>query len=488
MSDPLLLASATSIARQIRAGTLSSRHAVEVHIAQMERVNPALNAVVKDRFSVARAEADQADALRASGAELPLFHGVPCTVKECFALAGMPNASGLVRRKHVVATEDATAVGRMRRAGLIPLGVTNTSELCMWMETNNYLYGRTNNPYNVGRIVGGSSGGEGAIVASGASPVGIGSDIGGSIRMPAFFNGVFGHKPTGGLVPGTGQYPMADRGAARYLATGPLCRRAEDLMPLLRLMAGPDGQDPGTMDFELGEPSSVEWAGRTVVSIEGTSAQRVSKELIAAQRRVAAHFVGLGARVEGVVIPELKAAFDMWSACLQVSNETPFGTMLGQGTPISPVGELSRWAVGRSQHTAMASLLALTEPLVDWAPAYRDRMVDLRDTVRNKLLAHMGSDGILLFPSYTRVAPKHHRPFLRQLLLRFDYAYTAVLNVMEFPVTQVPLGLNHIGLPLGVQVAAPRGQDHLTIAAALELERAFGGWVPPKVWLDWPVG
>ena len=125
---------------------------------------------------------------------------------------------------------------------------------------------------------------------------------------------------------------------------------------------------------------------------------------------------------------------------------------------------------------------------MDWAPAYRDRMVDLRDTVRNKLLAHMGSDGILLFPSYTRVAPKHHRPFLRQLLLRFDYAYTAVLNVMEFPVTQVPLGLNHIGLPLGVQVAAPRGQDHLTIAAALELERAFGGWVPPKVWLDWPVG
>ena len=484
MSDALLRESATSIARQIREGTLTSRRAVDVHIAHLERVNPTLNAVVRDRFEEARAEADAADARTKAGGDLPAFHGVPCTVKECFALVGMPNASGLIRRKDIIATEDATAVARMRAAGFIPLGVTNTSELCMWMETNNYLYGRTNNPYNADHIVGGSSGGEGSIVASGASPLGVGSDIGGSIRMPAFFNGVFGHKPTGGLVPGTGQYPMADKGAARYLATGPLCRQAEDLWPLVQLMAGPDGMDPGTMDFDLGDPSAVDWSGRTVISIEGTGAQRVSQELIDAQRRVADHFKSLGANVRVVVIPDLKYAFDIWSCCLQVVNETPFGTLMGQGTPISPLTELARWAVGRSQHTAMASLLAFTEPLVDWAPSYRDRMVGLRDTIRQELLDHMGPEGILLFPSYTRAAPKHHSPFLRQLLLRFDYAYTAILNVMEFPVTQVPLGLNDDGLPLGVQVVASHGQDHLTVAGALELERAFGGWVPPEVWFD----
>jgi fatty acid amide hydrolase 2 len=370
----------------------------------------------------------------------------------------------------------------MRAAGFIPLGVTNTSELCMWMETNNYLYGRTNNPYNPAHIVGGSSGGEGAIVASGASPVGVGSDVGGSIRMPAFFNGIFGHKPTGGMVPATGQYPIADKGAARYLTTGPLCRRAEDLMPLLRLMAGPDGIDPGTQAFEIGDHTAVDWRGRVVVSIEGTPAMPVSAELIEAQRRVASHFASLGAKVKVVEVAALKHAFDIWSCCMQVTNETPFAELMGQGTPISPVAELARWAVGRSQHTAMASLLALTEPLPDLLPSYRDRMVALRQDVRDELLSHMGLEGLLLFPSFTRVAPKHHSPFLRQLFLRFDYAYCALMNVMEFPVTQVPLGLTPSALPLGLQLVAPQGQDHLTIAGALELETAFGGWVPPDAW------
>ena len=142
---------------------------------------------------------------------LPPLLGVPCTIKENFAFVGTPQASGLLARAHIVNDHDAPAVARLRAAGAIPLGVTNTSELCMWMESFNKVYGITNNPYDPTRTVGGSSGGEGAIIGSGASPFGLGADVGGSIRMPAFFNGVFGHKPSPLLIPNGGQYPAATR-------------------------------------------------------------------------------------------------------------------------------------------------------------------------------------------------------------------------------------------------------------------------------------
>jgi fatty acid amide hydrolase 2 len=199
MSD-LLTTSVRELARRVRSRTLSSLELVDAHIAQIERVNPVLNAVVRERFEEARVEARRADARQARGDDLPPLHGVPCTIKEAFALTGMPNTSGLLARKGFLATEDAAAVAKLRAAGAIPLGVTNVSELCMWLESNNRVYGRTNNPYDPARIAGGSSGGEGAIVAAGASPFGLGSDVGGSIRLPAFFNGIFGHKPSGGPV------------------------------------------------------------------------------------------------------------------------------------------------------------------------------------------------------------------------------------------------------------------------------------------------
>src|SRR5262245_58857220 len=179
--DDLLSVSATELASRIRRRELSSLEVVDAHIAHLQRHNPVLNAVVCDRFDAARDEARAADARCAAGADLPPLHGVPCTIKESFALTGMPNTSGLVARKGLLSTADATAVRKVRAAGAIPLGVTNVSELCMWMESHNNVYGRTNNPYDPGRIVGGSSGGEGAAIGAGGSPFGVGSDVGGSI-------------------------------------------------------------------------------------------------------------------------------------------------------------------------------------------------------------------------------------------------------------------------------------------------------------------
>jgi len=468
----MLRLSGSELARRIAGGELSSVEVVQAHIRQVRRANPTINAMVAERFLRALEEAEEADGSSPIGP----FHGVPCSIKECFALTGMPNSSGLVRRADIVATEDATAVARYRAAGAIPLGVTNVSELCMWMESINDVYGTTSNPYDPRRIVGGSSGGEGAIVAA-ALPFGLGSDIGGSIRMPAFFNGVFGHKPSGQLVPGTGQYPMAEGKAKRMLATGPITRHAEDLWPLMKVLAGPDGQDGE--EIELGEPSEVSIEGLRVLVVADNGMTTPSPEMAASLQGCADHLASRGARVEHVAIPRLKRSFDIWSSAMGAYKSKGFGELMGNGSPISPIRELARRPLGRSEYTAMASLLAIAEGLTDRVPQFRDAMLKQGEQLRVEVAEHLGDDGVMLFPPFPRTAPRHYWPFVRQLGLRFDYAYTAILNFLELPVTQVPTGLDRRGLPLGVQVIAAHGQDHRTVAVAVELERAFGGWVPP---------
>src|SRR3954453_3558182 len=249
--------SAIALARAIRDGELTSREVVEAHVAHARWLNPSLKAIAADRFEAALVDADAADEVRRRGGDLPPFHGVPCTIKESFAVEGMPNAAGLVHRADLRAEADAPAVARLRAAGAIPIGVTNTSEATMWIESSNRLYGRTNNAYDAKRTAGGSSGGEGSAVGAGFAPIGLGSDIGGSIRLPAFFNGVFGHKPSPGIVPSAGPFPApsSHRASSQILAMGPLARRAEDLMPFLRAVAGRDAGDPVSRDVALGDPA-----------------------------------------------------------------------------------------------------------------------------------------------------------------------------------------------------------------------------------------
>src|SRR3954469_3974550 len=208
MRTDLLRASALELAAAIRSGERTSREVIEAHIARLERFQPRTRAIAVPCFDSARAAADAADAT--TGDDAPPLHGVPCTIKESFAVEGLPNTAGLVSRRDHRSDADAPTVARLRAAGAIPVGLTNTSELCMWIESENRLYGRSSSAYDSRRTAGGSSGGEGAAVGSGGSPFGLGADIGGSIRIPAFFNGVFGHKPTAGLVTNEGQYPAAE--------------------------------------------------------------------------------------------------------------------------------------------------------------------------------------------------------------------------------------------------------------------------------------
>lgn len=465
----ILTASGLEIARMIREGEVTSREAVETHITRARAVNPSLNAIVAERFEQALAEADAADAALAKPPKrgLPPYHGVPCTIKECFELTGMPNSTGVPARKHLRASTDAPTVALLRAAGAIPLGVTNTSEVCMWMESSNRVYGRTNNPYDPTRIVGGSSGGEGAIVGSGASPFGLGSDVGGSIRMPCFFNGIFGLKPSPGVVSNLGQYPPPPPALDDFLGTGPMCRRAEDLYPLLKVLAKPG--------IEVKDPATVEIPGLRVLHSEGNGLIPVRQELLEAQRSAVNHLSGQGAQVQVRRFPEFRRILEHWSAHMHYAGEQSFCQLMGNGVEVNPFAELGKWLLGQSEHTFPAIALGALERLPLTSPGKYHQLREETYAMRERLNEALGENGVMLFPSHPWVAPKHHLP----VLFPIAWLYTATFNALSNAVAQVPLGLNRRGIPLGVQVVSRPGNEHLCIAVALELERAFGGWVPP---------
>ena len=477
-SDHLTERSALELAAAIRERKLTAREVVEAHIALIEERNAAVNALVATRFDAARAEADEADRLlgsRRGRKDPPPLLGVPCTIKESFAVAGMPHTSGSVARRELVAERSATAVERLVAAGAIPLGVTNTSELTLWIESDNRVWGRTNSAYDPGRTAGGSSGGEGAAIGSGFAPFGLGTDIGGSIRLPAFFNGVFGHKPSGALVPHTGHYPFPNDRGSFLLGSGPLARRAEDLMPLLRTIAGPDGIDATVRDAELGDPGEVSIEGLRVVLSDDATLLPVSLELRNARIHAARALREAGAEVVRVSLPSVRTVIQPYLNAMRESGGLRELLTEG-GAEIPGFGRLVADAVrGRSPYTSALLMTLASENLAAHVPERFERRALAAERRLGEEIAEAIGDGVLLHPPFSRVAPRHGRTVGRPWMI----APMAVFNLLGLPVTEVPLGLNERGLPLGVQVAAGLDRDHVSIAAALELERAFGGWVPP---------
>jgi fatty acid amide hydrolase 2 len=463
--------SATELAAAIRSGQTTSTEVVEAHIAVLERIRD-LNALAVDRFGPARAEAAAADeAIRRGEPDLPPLHGVPCTVKEMLAVEGMPHTGGYPHRRKFREQADAPVVARLRAAGAIVLGLGNTCGFLVWIESNNPLYGRVSSAYDPSRTAGGSSGGDGAIVGSGGAPIALGSDLGGSIRIPAFFNGVFGHLPSPGLVPLTGHFPMPDGELRARLSPGPLTRRAEDLMPVLRIIAGPDGTDPYTVEQPLGDPADVDVAGLPVVVSTHSSTLPLRPMLRRAVDGAAEALAERGAAVREAPLKELRWALAQFGA-----------------TAVTEIDLLKSWqgvtASTRPDAPERPPLLvrgpAAVLRLVDSAPlrslrtlAAR-RLVDSAQRANDTLVETIG-DGVLLYPPFPRQAPKH-RHTLGQPWLATN---TAVFNLYGLPATQVPLGLGENGLPVGVQVVAGAGRDHVGIRVALELERALGGWVDP---------
>ncbi len=461
--------SGVALAAAIKDGQVSARDAVEAHIDQLKR-GRSLGGVAKPRFDAARAEADAVDARIASAepGELPPLLGVPITVKELIAVAGMPQAGGFYHRREFRAEADAPIVARIKEAGAIILAVTNSAGPLFWVETHNPLYGIARNPYDPRRTAGGSSGGDGVAVSIGGASFALGSDLGGSLRIPAMFNGVFAHLPTAGLVPNTGHFPMT-AGIRDALQLGPIAHHAEDLYAALKAISGVHESHPGMSDIQLGDPDDVSITGLDVFVAVNSSAVASTPDIEQARLRAAEKLESAGANVSELELPRMRRA--MGFAAATIGGEMDFAATL---TEIVGLPALRDRKLVHLLASAPIAVLNLAES----APARRVRTNGARRLIsaahrEADYIAETIGDGVVLYPPFPRVAPKHFSTYLRPLAL----ANTTVFNFLGLPATQVPLGLNGDGLPVGVQVVGAPGNDHICLRVAREI----GVWEPPTL-------
>ncbi|XP_042911833.1 fatty-acid amide hydrolase 2-like isoform X2 [Parasteatoda tepidariorum] len=461
---------------------IKSVDVVKAYIERIRQVHPIVNAIVDDRFSEAIEEARYIDeSLKESNKtedeiarETP-FLGVPVTIKECIAVKGCLYTVGLPARKGVRATFDADVVHQMKQAGAIPIAVTITPELCLWWESYNTLYGYCSNPYDTTRTAGGSSGGEGCILGSAGSVIGIGNDIGGSIRIPAAFNGVFGHKPTRGIVSNTGHYPTPAPSLQTFLMTGPMCRYASDLLPMTKVLAGNNSSK-----LKLDEKVNFREMKIYYMENEGGNplVSAVNPEIINAQKKVMEYFRDTyGIAPTKVQIPNMHHSFVMWSKVITTSGFKPITyEMTNRRGHADLFVEVFKWLIGVSDHIFPALLSAAVNKI--WVPKdekkaskYYEMMQNMEQHFENFL----GEDGIFIYPTGSDLAPFHGQPVLKP----FNVSYTCVFNLLGLPVTQCPVTLSRDGIPVGLQIVSGLYNDHLTIAVAEEIEKYFGGWVCP---------
>lgn len=471
-------ASGRALARAIRGGVITSTALVDHSLCRLESVGRNLNAVAAIRTS-ARAEAAEVDRAiregRAPAEEAAPFFGVPCSVKEGLKVAGSPWHMGSRLNLQRVATKDGSVVARLKRSGAIITGLGAMAEMALWPETLNTISGVANHPHDRTRTPGGSSGGDAVLAATGCVPFALGTDGGGSVRIPAAYCGLFGHKPSAGLVPLTGHVPLegdADsemaQNLARFFAPGPICRHGEDLWPLLKIMAGPDGYHQGLVPMALPETAAFDPVGRTVLVLSRPDimfCDPISQEQGAAVDSAATRLARLGGIVKTVSASLLREAFLIWVATLRVASELRFHTLLGGGKRPRFGREVLRRIVGAPVHTGPLTLLAMLDRLIPMpllmAKRYHARGVELAEW----LTAELGDDGILLLPPAPGGAP-HHGHARRHF---FNIAPVALFNALGLPSTVVPLSFDANGLPLGVQIVSALGNDHLTIGAALAI-------------------
>src|SRR5215467_14039764 len=312
MADPSPFSSIAEITASIRSRQTSSLELVEAHLHRIESLQPMLNAFVHLDADGARAQAHAAETATAQDRPLGPLHAVPLTVKSCIDVAGWPCAAGSLLRKDYVPRTDAPLVSRLKAAGAILLGNTNTPEFLMAYETNNLLSGKTSNPWNLAYSSGGSSGGEAAAIAAGCSMGGVGSDGGGSIRVPAHFCGISGLKPTPGRVPATGHFPSAAGAFGWIGVVGPMARTIADVHALFEVMAGPDSGDPHSAPVPLRSYSEKELRGTRIGMLQSSPPSNATPETRAAVHGAAKLLSDHGFSVEPFELNGLDRALELW--------------------------------------------------------------------------------------------------------------------------------------------------------------------------------
>ena len=457
------------MAQQIREGHISPVELVDAHLALIEKLQPTLNAFVHVDAESARKQAQQAEAAVKLGKNLGPLHGVPLSIKSSIAVAGLPWETGTKLRAGRVASQDAPLVARLRNAGAIILGVTNCAELLMAWETDNLLYGRTNNPWDLSRTAGGSSGGEAAAIASGCSAGGVGSDGGGSIRVPAHFCGICGLKPTPGRIPATGHFPASLGPFALLGVVGPMARTVADLKMLFEAVQGPDDGDPSAAPVSIRWPWPDKLKTLRIGYFEDDGRTAVTAETRAAVRAAAEALQGAGFQVEPFRPEGLEEARQLWWKFFGIAGGMLLGPMInGREADLSPIlKEFSSWVAAEPAHSGQSLLDTWLQ----------------RDEVRIKIFTQMLDFPVLLCPVASVPAFRHGERRWDIDGKKVEYldawSYTAWFNLLGMPAAVVPVGKSPEGLPIGVQIVARPWEEEIVLAVAEELENRRGAWRTP---------
>ncbi len=454
--DPLYYSSATALADAIRSKTISSEEVVKTFLERIDEVNPKLNAVVQQDPDAALEAARLADRSIGRGETLGPLHGVPITLKDSIDTVGLITTGGTLGRAQYLPEKDATVTARLRAAGAILLGKTNTPEFTWSYETDNLVYGQTHNPYDLARTPGGSSGGAAAIVASGGSALEVGSDTGGSIRYPSHCCGIAGIKPTAGRVPRTGHIVPFGGVTDLFTQLGPMARYVDDLALTLSVIAGVDWRDPAIVPMPLGDPADVDFGSLRISFHTDNGIAAPTPEIQETIRQAAGLLAGDGLQVDEVRPDGIEDTHEIINALWSADGGAGLRKLLQKaGTTETRLEGLE------------------SEPLS--MSAFSDLM-DRWDGFRCKMTAFLEKYDVVLGPANAYPA-RPHGTFSEVDPM---FSYTETYNLTGWPGAVVRAGSSPEGLPIGAQIVARPWREDVALAVAKRIETALGGFQPPS--------
>ena len=461
MQNELTGLSATNLLRLLRKREISPVEVVDAYLKRIEEFNPALNAIVTIAPDVIT-RAKEAEAALMRGPDCGKLVGLAFTVKDTIETAGLRSTSGSLRRAHYIPKRDAPAVGRFREAGAIILGKTNTAEMAMDYTADNPVFGRTNNPHDIKRSPGGSSGGEAAAIAACLSPAGLGSDLAGSVRIPSHFCGVAGLKPSTVRVPGAGQFPPSTGPYSLGSVIGPIAKSVTDLQLLFDVLANDNTSIESRGVSHL--------RGKHVVWYADDGVSPVTAETREAVATAAGALASHGCAVDERRPPGVERGYGLWlklfSRASVIQLRDVYQDHEEQG------GGFVRWRLSTADDTPP---LSLDEYIRAWME---------RDVLRQALLDWMEQVPLIIAPVGATPAFEHDRLKLdvegKEVGVFRAFSYSQTFNVFDLPSVCVPAGRSAEGLPIGVQIIGRPVAEHELLAAAAVVEQALGGWrLPP---------
>ncbi|XP_027199053.2 fatty-acid amide hydrolase 2-B-like [Dermatophagoides pteronyssinus] len=487
IKNDLLLKPATQLADMIKSGQLKSVDLVQAYIDRCKQINGDLNAIVDDNFAGALQEAQLVDErvqreLRGEkSADEPSIHeypflGVPYSAKNSIAVKGFAFTCGAYHRKGIIADKDCTTIMNMRKSGAIFLVITNVPDTTLFSDSFNYLNGRTNNPYDKSRIPGGSSGGEAALIASAGSVFGIGSDIAGSLRIPAHFCGIFSHCTSPGNIVIDEMFPSVRDVHPKVLTIGPMCRYACDLRPMLKVMTG-DKLDLTEKPFNYSDLNVY-----YVRDLGDPLALSVDVEILNGLDKMIKHFIEKGTRTLELNMTkgdpnsfyDLRLATLFWLASIYDPEMPNFHEIISHGEKMNPYSELFKCLIGTQNRYAAGPLVVGIVQKVG-SKFLTENFFNKWKKIKSNIHRLLGNNGIILSPISSEIAPKHNQTLLKV----FDSIYTSVWSSLDLAMTTIPMGIDRHGMPFAIQVITAPNNDKLSITVVEELSKHFDGWIPP---------